>query len=176
MHASVEEFVERMGLMLEAEGMPRIAGRLFGFLIIHEEAFSLDELAEQLQVSKASISTNARQLEAHGVLERISSPGDRRDYYRMAPDAWEGMLRHAQDKWSAMRVLLTASAASLPEEMESARARLIEAEQFHLLLLDGLERMTERWGRRQAGRSLARSADPEKERYDTSPAGASEES
>jgi hypothetical protein len=34
--------------------------------------------------------------------------------------------------------------------MDIGRARLIEAEQFHLLLLDGLERMAERWARRQA--------------------------
>jgi hypothetical protein len=68
----------------------------------------------------------------------------------MDPDAWEGLLRAAQHKWNAMRVLLTAGAAALPEEMEVGRARLIEAEQFHLLLLDGLERMAERWARRQA--------------------------
>lgn len=175
MHESVAEFVERMGLSLEAEGLPRIAGRLFGFLLVHPEAYSLDELAERLQVSKASISTNARQLEEHRILERISTPGDRRDYYRMAPDAWEGMLRAAQQKWSTMRVLLTAGAASLPDEMEAAHARLIEAEQFHLLLLDGVERMIERWSRRQAGLGVEKPGGLEQSRYDASPAGASEE-
>ena len=60
MHQTVADFVERMGLTLEGEGLPRIAGRLFGFLLVHPEAYSLDELAERLQVSKASISTNAR--------------------------------------------------------------------------------------------------------------------
>ena len=48
-----------------------------------------------------------------------------------------------------MRVLLTAGAASLPDEMEEARARLIEAEQFHLLMLDTVEGMLERWARRK---------------------------
>jgi DNA-binding transcriptional regulator GbsR (MarR family) len=150
MHEAVADFVEKMALTLEAQGLPRIAGRLFGFLLVHGEAYSLDDLAEQLMVSKASVSTNARLLEQHGILERSSAPGDRRDYYRMAPDAWEGMLRSAENKWGAMRVLLTAGAASLPEEMDEARARLIEAEQFHLLLLAGLQGMTERWARRQA--------------------------
>jgi DNA-binding MarR family transcriptional regulator len=176
MHDSVAEFVERMGLTLEGEGLPRIAGRIFGFLLIHADAYSLDDLAEQLQVSKASISTNARQLEEHGILERMSTPGDRRDYYRMAPDAWEGMLRTAQQKWNAMRMLLTASAASLPEGMEAAHARLIEAEQFHLLLLDGVERMIERWGRRQAAGAPTAESAVRQTRYDASPAGAPEES
>lgn len=149
MHPAVAEFVEKMALTLEAQGLPRIAGRLFAFLLINGEAYSLDDLAERLQVSKASVSTNARLLEQHGILERSSAPGDRRDYYRMAPDAWDGMLRNAEHKWSAMRVLLTAGAASLPEEMEEARARLIEAEQFHLLLISGMQEMLERWSRRQ---------------------------
>lgn len=158
MHSGVADFVERMGLLLEGEGLPRIAGRLFGFLLVHSQAFSLDELAEQLQVSKASISTNARHLEQHGILERISEPGDRRDYYRMAPDAWEGMLRTAQHKWNSMRVLLTAGAASLPDELEEGRARLIDAEQFHLLLLDGVERMIDRWSRRESVTATGRAA------------------
>jgi DNA-binding MarR family transcriptional regulator len=174
MHQTVEEFIERMALTLESEGLPRIAGRIFGFLLVHPEAYSLDELAEQLQVSKASVSTNARHLVEHGILERMSSPGDRRDYYRMDIDAWAGMLRNAQQKWGAMRELLTAGAASLPEEMETGRARLIDAEQFHLLLLDGVERMIERWERRRHGASGAVGQD--QPRYDSSPAGAPEES
>ena len=176
MHESVADFIERMGLTLEGEGLPRIAGRLFGFLLVHPEAYSLDDLADQLQVSKASISTNARLLEEHRILERISAPGDRRDYYRMAPDAWEGMLRGAQQKWEGMRTLLTAGAAALPEEMEIARARLIEAEQFHLLMLDSVEQMIERWGRRQVGGRIGAVGGTEGSRYESSPAGASEES
>lgn len=171
MHETVAEFVERMGLMLEAEGLPRTAGRLVGFLLVHPDPYSLDELAEQLQVSKASISTNARQLEEHRVLERISTPGDRRDYYRMKVDAWEGMLRSGLQKWSATRELLTATAAAIPEEMDASRARLIEAEQFHLLLIDGIERMLERWGRRSA----ATTDGGGDSRNEASPAGASEE-
>lgn len=171
MHETVVEFIERMGVMLEAEGLPRTAGRLVGFLLVHPDPYSLDDLAEQLQVSKASISTNARQLEEHRVLERVSAPGDRRDYYRMKVDAWEGMLRSALQKWASTRELLTATAAALPDEMEPSRARLIEAEQFHLLLISGIEQMLDRWGRRP---SSVGSGDGDS-RNEASPAGASEE-
>lgn len=155
MHDSVQSFVERMGLMMEAEGLPRIAGRIFGFLLVHEGAYSLDELAERLQVSKASVSTNARLLEHHGMLERTSAPGDRRDFYQVGPDAWERMLRVGQRKWEQLRMLFTEAEASLPEEMEVGRARLIQAEQFHLLLIDEVDRMLERWRRRREEMELA---------------------
>jgi hypothetical protein len=81
-----ERFIEVMGRHFEEEGVPRIAGRLFGQLMVMERDASLDELAESLQVSKGSVSSNARLLEEWGVAERITRPGDRRDYYRIAPD------------------------------------------------------------------------------------------
>jgi DNA-binding transcriptional regulator GbsR (MarR family) len=149
MHESARNFVERVCLCMEAEGMPRIAGRIFGYLLINEGAFSLDELAERLQVSKASVSTNARQLEQIGLVERVSMPGDRRDYYRMEADAWERMLQVAQRKWEVLRGHFTAAAAALPDEMEAGRRRLIQAEQFHLLMIDGVDRLLERWRARQ---------------------------
>lgn len=81
-----EQIVENMGLLTEAEGMSRIMGRIFGYLLLSEDSRSLDQLAAALGVSKASISTDARRLEHLGFLVRVSRPGDRRDYYEIAPD------------------------------------------------------------------------------------------
>ena len=60
----------KMGLLCESDNLPRIAGRLFGLLILEDEAFSLRELADRLQVSRASVSTNARILTEMGLAER----------------------------------------------------------------------------------------------------------
>jgi DNA-binding transcriptional ArsR family regulator len=81
------DFVESMGLFWESEGLPRIAGRLFGFLIVQSEPCSLDDLAAALGVSKASISTDSRRLEQLGLITRVGKPGDRRDYYVVDPNA-----------------------------------------------------------------------------------------
>jgi DNA-binding MarR family transcriptional regulator len=145
MHQAAQNFVERMGLMMEADGLPRSAGRIFGFLLLAETPFSLDEMAEKLQVSKASVSTNARLLEQVGLLERISAPGDRRDFYRMRPDAWEQMLESARRRWESMRGVLLAGEATLPPEMAGARARLAEAARFHTFLLEEGETLADRW-------------------------------
>jgi DNA-binding transcriptional regulator GbsR (MarR family) len=156
MHPAVQQFVERMGLMMEADGLPRSAGRIFGFLLLTETPFSLDEMAEKLQVSKASVSTNARLLEQAGLLDRISSPGDRRDFYRMRPDAWEQMLRVARRRWEVMQAALAEGEASLPEEMTVARGRLAEAARFHAFLLDEGDTLLERW---RAGHAPAPAAE-----------------
>ncbi|MBX6365610.1 MAG: MarR family transcriptional regulator [Gemmatimonadetes bacterium] len=86
MHDTRVRLLERIGQEFEREGMPRIAGKVIGALLLHRGALSLDELAARLGVSKASASTNARLLERLGVLERQTRPGDRRDYYTVSPD------------------------------------------------------------------------------------------
>lgn len=81
------DFVEAMGVLWESEGLPRIAGRIFGYLVVQADACSLDDLAAGLGVSKASISTDSRRLEQLGLITRVSRPGDRRDYYVLDPEA-----------------------------------------------------------------------------------------
>ena len=81
----VRTFVERAGLLGERDGLPRIAGRILGLLLVSPEPLALDAIAERLEVSKASVSTDARRLEERGLLERVGRPGDRKDYYQIAP-------------------------------------------------------------------------------------------
>ena len=95
MDEAKRDFIESMGRQFEEDGAPRIAGRLFGFLMLQEEPCSLDEVAEQLQVSKGSASSNARLLEQLGIAERVTRAGDRRDYYQISPDIGERTLEHA---------------------------------------------------------------------------------
>lgn len=145
MHEAVQAFVERVGVMMEGHGLPRIAGRLYGFLLLHEEPYSLDELAEMLQVSKASVSTNARLLEQHGLLELTSAPGDRRDFYRVGANAQERMIRAAERKFREMIEIFEQAGSSLPAGMEGARRRLDAAVRFHALMLDGMNGLLEQW-------------------------------
>ena len=151
MNEAAQGFVERMGLMMEADGMPRIAGRLFGFLLIHPESYSLDELADRLQVSKASVSTNARFLEQLGLLERSAEPGDRRDFYRVGPGAWENVLRSAQRRWRALQEVFAEAIEALPPEMEAGRLRLREADRFHDLMMEATEGLIQRWRESSSG-------------------------
>lgn len=85
-------FIESMGLLWEREGVPRIAGRIFGLVATSAGPCSLDDMTRELGVSKASISTDARRLEQLGLLERVAIPGDRRDYYTISPEAPARMI------------------------------------------------------------------------------------
>ena len=84
-----KNFVEEVGIVFEQTGLPRMAGRIFGWLLISDPSHqTMHELTEALHASKASISNTTRMLIQMGFVERISLPGHRRDYYRIKPGVW----------------------------------------------------------------------------------------
>jgi len=94
-----ERFIEAMGLAHEEDRLPRIAGRLVGLLILSPEPVRFDHLAARLRVSRASISTNTRLLENMGVIQRVTRPGDRRDYFKINEEP--GLLLRIVDRYRA---------------------------------------------------------------------------
>lgn len=128
---AVGQFVERMGLFFENDGAPRIAGRMFGFMLLSPGPCSLDDLAEQLQVSKASVSTNARLLEMWGAVERVTRPGDRRDYYQAAEDIHIRMLERRLERIHRMHELIQEGRQGIDELAPNVEERLRVIEVIH---------------------------------------------
>jgi len=126
MDASTAHFIETMGLTLESEGLPRIAGRIFGLLLLSEDALSLDDLAAELQVSKASVSTNTRLLEQRGVLEQVGRPADRRDYYRVPRDLFSHTMAHRLARWQRFHEAIAEARSTLPIRNPRVLERLDE--------------------------------------------------
>jgi len=134
-HPKTRQFIERIGLLTESEGLPRIAGRIFGLLLVTPGECSLDDMAETLGVSKASISTDARRLEHFGIVVRTSRPGDRRDYYAIAPNALRQSLER---KLNGMRQFLEIlhDGRDLPDATPEVRERVEEWEAWHENAID----------------------------------------
>lgn len=84
------DFIDVSGEISERYGMTRVAGALKGLMLLSRQPVSLDEMAERLEVSKASISTNIRVLERFKVVRRVFNRGDRKNYYELrGDDLWE---------------------------------------------------------------------------------------
>ncbi|HEX7939995.1 MAG TPA: hypothetical protein VF483_13490 [Gemmatimonadaceae bacterium] len=145
MSVATESFVEQIAVCLEAEGMPRVAGRLFGLLMISAEPQSLDDLAEQLEVSKASVSVNARYLEDRAKIERISRTGDRRDYYQISNDILERAIEDRAARVRRLQGVVAAARAShaFKNEIVTARLEMVDAAYHHLL--EANQRTLEEW-------------------------------
>lgn len=163
MHEAATQFIERLSLYGEKYGLPRIAGRMLGFFLIDGRMRSLDELADRLQISKGSASTNARLLERQGLLERHSRPGDRRDYYGLAEDPWRNMFEVARQRMQDMGELFETSRQALPPDMEEARCRLAEWADFNDFMLSDVDRKVEQWEARRTRNTPANEENEEEE-------------
>ena len=109
-----ESFIEKMGILAQMDGMPRIAGRLFAMLVFDGRRYSFSELAEALQVSRASVSTNVRLLEEREVIRRVAQPGDRQDYFELGEAPYERLLRGAVLRAGRTRASIEETLAELP--------------------------------------------------------------
>ena len=145
MDAATTNFIERMGLVLESDGLPRIAGRMFGLLLISPDPHSLDDLAADLKVSKGSVSTNARLLEQRGLLERVCRPADRRDYYSVPPDLFTRTMAQRLARWQRFHEAIGYARGLLPLLSSEVRQRLEEYEEAYGFMSQVIRDALARW-------------------------------
>ncbi|WP_340681741.1 transcriptional regulator [Amycolatopsis coloradensis] len=88
------EWVERVAMYLARDGVPPIAGRVLGWLMVCDPPEqSAGQISEAIGASRASLTSNLRLLSGIGFLSWRTRPGERTVYYRMADDAWSIVVR-----------------------------------------------------------------------------------
>lgn len=143
-----KHFIEDISLFFEQMGLPRMAGRILGVLLITDPPEqSNTDLGEILQASKSSISTNARLLTEMGLIERTSSPVPRRVYYRFKPGGWVVFMRQRLKLYASLHQIAEHGLELLQDKPAAIQERLQEAhDMFSLIeqelpaLLDRIER------------------------------------
>lgn len=140
--AVISEFVEQLGLIGEADGLPRISGRILGLLVIYGGPLSFAEIAQRLQISRSSVSTNTRLLEHFGIIERVARPGDRQDYFSLAPDPYYRLMSGVAERKRRARALVDKTKDALPPHWSDARKRLASLSTFYGLVSEIGETMS----------------------------------
>jgi DNA-binding transcriptional regulator GbsR (MarR family) len=75
-----------MSLSFEAEGFSPLVGKIFAQLLFASNPVSLQEMAEELGVTKAAISVQVRTLEKHMLCHKLPTSNNRKDYYYLSED------------------------------------------------------------------------------------------
>ena len=123
-------FVESLGLILQAEGFPRIAGKLLGIFVLRGGPISFQELSDTLQISRGSVSTNTRLLESLGAVERVTMTGERQDYFRLADTPYERMAAGKVERARQASERLLKGREALPLSDNAAYERVTELSNF----------------------------------------------
>ncbi|MCA9932297.1 MAG: MarR family transcriptional regulator [Ardenticatenaceae bacterium] len=94
-----ENFVHSMSRISSFWGFPKALGAIFGATYLSPRPITLDELVEEVGVSKGAVSTHVRRLERLGLIHKHVQLGDRKDYYVAETDFWKvvrGLLRERE--------------------------------------------------------------------------------
>ncbi|MCP4426431.1 MAG: hypothetical protein GY803_18210 [Chloroflexi bacterium] len=94
-----EHFIQGMSRISHFWGFSKAMGAIYGAIYLSPTPVSLDELVEQVGVSKGAVSTNVRTLERLGMVHKQIQLGDRKDYYIAETDFWKivrGVLRERE--------------------------------------------------------------------------------
>ena len=140
-----KHFIEDISLYFEQMGIPRMAGRILGVLLIADPPEqSIDDLCERLQASKSAISTNARLLSEMGLIERAPSPIPRRVYFHFLPGGWVTFMRMYLRMMASLHQIAERGLELLKDEDPALRERLQEAHDMFSLIEDQLPTILDR--------------------------------
>lgn len=158
--AALDRFIEQMGLMCESDNLPRIAGRVFGLFLIEGTSLSLVQIADRLGVSRASASTNTRMLAEIGVLERVGMPGDRQDYYQLAPNPYHRLLTGVVIRMKRAHAIFAEAAETWPADRPGAKRRVQELASFYRAAAESVDLLLQSLVRRAAPTNQLSQDDP----------------
>jgi DNA-binding transcriptional regulator GbsR (MarR family) len=145
-----QAYIEEFGLYWEQMGLPRMTGRILAWLLICDPPQqTMNDLTEALQASKSSISTGTRMLIQFGFIERVSLPGERRDYYQILSHMWSRVLAEKQNQFTLFMQLAERGLALLNEADGPRRERLEEMYDLYAFMDREYPALLERW---RAGR------------------------
>ncbi len=139
-------YIEEYGVCMETSGLPRMAGRIVGLLLICTPPYqAADQIAGVLDASKGTVSTMTRLLMQLGLVEKIGLPGERRDYFRLRPDLWEQMLALQLSELAQMRELAERGLALLDGAPSADTERLREMYELHAFFEKEMPALLERY-------------------------------
>ncbi|MGV8988943.1 MAG: GbsR/MarR family transcriptional regulator [Cypionkella sp.] len=143
-----EEFIEKIGVIAQGEGLPRIAGRVLATLIYDGQRVSFGELADGLGVSRGSISSSVRLLEERQIIKRVAKPGDRQDYFEVAEDAFVNLIETSALRARRACKDIVGTLAKLPKDETGPHGRLKTYADFYdvidTALVDAAKQMRNR--------------------------------
>lgn len=94
-----DNFIQGVSRISNFWGFPKAMGAIYGAIYLSINPITLDNLVEQVGVSKGAVSTNVRHLERLGMIHKHVVIGDRKDYYSAETDFWKiikGILRERE--------------------------------------------------------------------------------
>lgn len=156
--------VDAFGRVYAMFGMPEVVGRIYGLLFFSDQPLGLEDIASELEVSKATVSIHIRFLEGMKNVRKVWVKGSRRDYYEAERNTGKIMAEHLQSSFINEREITLEAAGRSREVLndlwQSSDPAILNQASLFGQYLDNLEedyewslqffkQMVEAWDKRQ---------------------------
>jgi DNA-binding transcriptional regulator GbsR (MarR family) len=133
-----ESMLDGLGQLADYLGFSKVMGQMYGAMLMSDRPLCLDDMVEQLDISKANASMNMHTLESMGMVRQVWVRGSngRRKFYAAETDFWQIITnilkgREMRDVDRAIGVM-DDNISRLTAEMESMNAQDRELAQVYL--------------------------------------------
>ena len=142
----MRQLAEEFGIFFEKMGSPRVAGRIWGWLLTCRPSHqSAAEIAEGVNASRGSVSMMTRLLIQLGLIERVGIPGQRSGFYRVRAGGFAEMVRAEMRFTTDLRMTIERGLKSLEGEPPEVRRHLQECRDCCAFFERELPALIERW-------------------------------
>ncbi|THE09975.1 GbsR/MarR family transcriptional regulator [Bacillus timonensis] len=141
-----ERVIDAIAQNMNLYGVTPSVGRLWGLMYFHDEPMTLDDMKQELGMSKTSMSTSVRNLMELKMVDKVWKKGIRKDLYEVEEDWYQTFIDFFTIKWrsgismnvSAIQKSLSDLNELIKDEQESNEIKA-EAESDIIKLKKALE-------------------------------------
>ncbi len=94
-----ERVIDAIAQNMNLYGVTPSVGRLWGLMYFHDEPMTLDDMKQELGMSKTSMSTSVRNLVELKMVDKVWKKGIRKDLYEVEEDWYQTFIDFFTIKW-----------------------------------------------------------------------------
>lgn len=152
LHEERLRLAEEFGQFFDESGLPRVEGRLLGWLVVCDPPEqSAEDIGEALGLSRGGISMGIRMLMRAEAVERAVIPGSRRHYYRLRPGLWRREIERRVQEARRTRDLAVDGLDRLQSAPSEQLQRLQDMRDMYAYLARGYQELNDEWQAREKG-------------------------
>lgn len=133
------DFIGKIGVIVQSEGLPRIAGRVLAMLLYDGQQVSFRQLADALQVSRRSVSSSVRMLESQRLIKRVAKVGDRQDYFQVVDNVFASMVEAQATRVRPAALDIEESEQDIPASETGPGERVAAYAAYYRAMGEGLD-------------------------------------
>jgi hypothetical protein len=144
--AELQRFIDEVGLYSERAGLPLVAGRILGWLLVADPPLQpVTTVAAGLGTSRGMTRLAAQPLIHLGIVEMVNPPGDENEHLRLTMAGWSRMVAHQLSEVAAFGALAEHGLSLLEDATPDRRERLLHVRKLYAALERALPELLARW-------------------------------